>query len=117
MAHGGYCELAVARVDSVVVIWETGCHALKEVEQSRGMTVPQVTPPTPAPISLEAHLLLQPPGPRRLLQKSEQHVSDTCCSIKSKTISTDGGLRLIGQGTFGWMLTDAKGKLAPSDGC
>jgi hypothetical protein len=31
-------------------------------------------------------------------------------SIKSKTISTDGGLSLIGQGTFGWMLTDAKGK-------
>jgi hypothetical protein len=31
-------------------------------------------------------------------------------SIKSKTISTDGGLSLIGQGTFGWMLADAKGK-------
>jgi len=31
-------------------------------------------------------------------------------SIKSKTISTDDGLSLIGQGTFGWMLTDAKGK-------
>jgi hypothetical protein len=31
-------------------------------------------------------------------------------SIKSKTISTDGGLSLIGQGTFGWMLTDAQGK-------
>ena len=31
-------------------------------------------------------------------------------SIKSKTISTDGGFSLIGQGTFGWMLTDAQGK-------
>jgi hypothetical protein len=31
-------------------------------------------------------------------------------SIKSKTISTDGGLSLIGQGSFGWVLTDAKGK-------
>jgi hypothetical protein len=31
-------------------------------------------------------------------------------SIKSKTISNDGGLSLVGQGTFGWMLTDAKGK-------
>jgi hypothetical protein len=31
-------------------------------------------------------------------------------SIKPKTISTDGGLSFIGQGTFGWMLTDAKGK-------
>ena len=30
--------------------------------------------------------------------------------IKFKTISTDGGLSLIGQGTFGWILTDAKGK-------
>jgi hypothetical protein len=80
---------------------------------SRGTTV-QVTPPTPTPISFAAHLLLQPPGPRRLLQKFEQHVSDTCMiehlrSIKSKTISTDGGLSLIGQGTFGWVLTDAKG--------
>ena len=28
----------------------------------------------------------------------------------SKTISTDGGLSLIGQGTSGWMLTDAQGK-------
>jgi hypothetical protein len=57
----------------------------------------------------------QPPGPRRLLQKFEQHVSDTCIvehlrSIKSKTISTDGDLSLIGQGTFGWMLTDVNGK-------
>jgi hypothetical protein len=75
---------------------------------SRGTTV-QVTPPTPTPISFEAHLLLQPSGPRRLLQKFEQHVSDTCMIehlrsiIKSKTISTDGGLSLIGQGTFGWM--------------
>ena len=56
----------------------------------RGTTV-QVTPPTPTPISFEAHLLLQPPGPRRLLQKFDQHVSDTCMiehmrSIKSKTI-------------------------------
>jgi hypothetical protein len=60
-------------------------------------------------------LLFQPPGPRRLLQKFDQHVSDTCMvkhlrSIKSKTILTDGGLSLIGQGTFGWMLTDAQGK-------
>ena len=31
-------------------------------------------------------------------------------SIKSKTLSTDGILSLIGQGTFGWMLTDSKGK-------
>jgi hypothetical protein len=31
-------------------------------------------------------------------------------SIRSKTISTDGGLSLIGQGNFRWMLTDAKGK-------
>jgi hypothetical protein len=31
-------------------------------------------------------------------------------SIKSKTISTDSGLSLIGQGTFGWMSTDAQGK-------
>ena len=82
---------------------------------SRGTTV-QVTPATPTPISFEAHLLRQPPGPRLLLlQKFEQHVSDTCMiehlrSIKSKTISTDDGLSLIGQGTFGWMLTDAKGK-------
>jgi ribonuclease HI len=42
-------------------------------------------------------------------------------SIKSKTISTDGGLSLIGQGTFKWMLTDAKGKQlvigsGPADG-
>jgi hypothetical protein len=67
---------------------------------SRGTTV-QVTPPTPTPISFEAHLLLQPPGSRRLLQKFDQHVSDTCMieylrSIKSKIISTDGGLSLIG---------------------
>jgi hypothetical protein len=73
----------------------------------------QVTPPTHTPISFKAHLLLQHPGPRQLLQKFEQHVSDTCMiehlrSIKSNTISTDGGLSLIGQGTFGWMLTDAK---------
>jgi hypothetical protein len=78
-------------------------------------TTVQVTPPTPTPISFEAHLLLQPPGPRRLFQKFDQHVSDACMiehlhSIKSKIISTDGGLSLIGQGTFGWMLTDAKGK-------
>jgi hypothetical protein len=32
------------------------------------------------------------------------------CSIKSKTISSDSGLSLIGQDTFGWMLTDAKEK-------
>jgi hypothetical protein len=75
----------------------------------------QVPPPIPTPTSFAAHLLLQPPGPRRLLQKFDQHVSDTCMiehlrSIKSKTISTDGGLSLIGQGTFGWMLTDAQGK-------
>ena len=81
---------------------------------SRGTTV-QVPPPIPTPTSFAAHLLLQPPGPRRLLQKFDQHVSDTCMiehlrSIKSKTISTDGGLSLIGQGTFGWMLTDAQGK-------
>jgi hypothetical protein len=31
-------------------------------------------------------------------------------SIRSKNISTDGGLSLIGQGTFEWMLTDAQGK-------
>jgi hypothetical protein len=31
-------------------------------------------------------------------------------SINSKTISTDGGLSLIGQGTFRWMLSDAQGK-------
>jgi ribonuclease HI len=60
-------------------------------------------------------LLLQPPGTRRLLQHFEQHVSDTCMikhlrSIKSKTISSDGGISLIGQGTFGWMLTDAQGQ-------
>ena len=41
-----------------------------------------------------------------------RHVSDSCMiehlrSITSKTISTDGSLSLIGQGTFGWMLTDA----------
>ena len=81
---------------------------------SRGTTV-QVPPPIPTPISFAAHLLLQPPGPRRLLQKFDQHVSDTCMIehlrfIKSKTISTDGGLSLIGQGTFGWILTDAQGK-------
>jgi hypothetical protein len=81
---------------------------------SRGTTV-QVPPPTPTPTSFAAHLLLQPLGPRRLLQKFDQHVSDTCMiehlrSIKSKTISTDGGFSLIGQGTFGWMLTDAQGK-------
>ena len=63
---------------------------------SRGTTV-QVPPPIPTPISFAAHLLLQPPGPRRLLQKFDQHVSDTCMIehlrfIKSKTISTDGGL-------------------------
>jgi hypothetical protein len=83
--------------------------------ESRGTTA-QVPPPTPTPISsFEAHLLLQPPGPGQLLQKFDQHVSGTCMIehlrfIKSKTISTDGGLSLIGQGTFGWMLTDAKGK-------
>ena len=81
---------------------------------SHGMTV-QVLPPIPTPISFAAHLLLQPPGPRRLLQKFDQHVSNTCMIehlrfIKSKTISTDGGLSLIGQGTFGWVLTDVKGK-------
>ena len=81
---------------------------------SQGTTV-QVPPPTPTPISFAAHLLLQPPGPRWLLQKFDQHVSNTCmienlCSIKSKNISTDGGLSLVGQGTFGWMLTDAQGK-------
>jgi hypothetical protein len=91
----------------------------------RGTTV-QVTPPLPTLISFQAHLLLQPPGPRRLLQKFEQHVSDTCMiehlrSIKSKTISTDGSLSLIGQGPFGWMLTDAKGQQlvtgsGPADG-
>jgi hypothetical protein len=27
-----------------------------------------------------------------------------------QTISNDGGLSLIGQGTFGWMLTDAQEK-------
>ena len=79
---------------------------------SRGTTV-QVTPPTPH--LSRSRLAASTPGPRRLLQKFEQHVSDTCMiehlrSIKSKTISTDGGLSLIGQGTFGWMLTDAKGK-------
>jgi hypothetical protein len=42
-------------------------------------------------------------------------------SIESKTNSTDGGLSLIGQGTFGWMLTDAQGKKlvtgsGPADG-
>jgi hypothetical protein len=31
-------------------------------------------------------------------------------SIKSKTISSDGGLSLIGRGTFGWVLTDAQGQ-------
>jgi hypothetical protein len=36
--------------------------------------------------------------------------SSTLRSIKSKTISTDGSLSLIGEGTFGWMLTDAQGK-------
>jgi hypothetical protein len=81
---------------------------------SRGTTV-QVSPPTPTPTSFAAHLLLQPPGPRQLLQKFDQHVSDTCMiehlrSIKSKTISTDGSLSIIGQGTVGWMLTDAQGK-------
>ena len=81
---------------------------------SRGTTV-QVTPPLPTPISFQAHLLFQSPGPRRLLQKFEQHVSNTCIiehlrSIKSKTISTDGGPSLIGQGTFGWMLTGAQGQ-------
>jgi hypothetical protein len=55
------------------------------------------------------------PGPRRLLQKFEQHVSNTCMiehlrPIKSKTTTTDGGLSLIGQGTFEWMLTDTKGQ-------
>jgi len=59
--------------------------------------------------------VLESPGPRRLLQKFDQHISDTYMiehlrSTKSKTISTDGGLSLIGQGTFGWMLTDTKGK-------
>jgi hypothetical protein len=43
---------------------------------SRGTTV-QVPPPTPIPTSFAAHLLFQPPGPRRLLQKFDQHVSDT----------------------------------------
>ena len=28
-------------------------------------------------------------------------------SLMSKTIFTDGGLSLLGQGKFGWMLTDA----------
>ena len=84
---------------------------------SRGMTV-QVPPPTPTSISFVAHLLLQPPGPRRLLQKFDQHVSDTCMiehlrSIKSRTISTNVGLSLIGQGTFGRMLTDAKRTQSP----
>jgi len=38
-------------------------------------------------------------------------------SIKSKTISTDGGLSLIGQATFGWMLTNAQGqRLVPDVG-
>jgi hypothetical protein len=93
---------------------------------SRGTTV-KFTSSTPTPISFAAHLLLQPSGPRRLLQKFDhQHVSDTCMiehlrSIKSKTISTDGGLSLVGQGTFGWMLTDAKVKQlitgsGPADG-
>jgi hypothetical protein len=36
-------------------------------------------------------------------------------SIKSKTISAHGGLSLIGQGTFGWMLTDAQGKKLATD--
>ena len=81
---------------------------------SYGTTV-QIPPPTPTPILYAAHLLLQPPGPRRLLQKFDQHVAYTCMiehlySIKSKTISTDSGLSLIGQGTFGWMSTDAQGK-------
>ena len=84
---------------------------------SHGMTV-QVLPPIPTPISFAAHLLLQPPGPRWLLQKFDQeHVSsDTCIMIehlrfiKSKTISTDGGLSLVSQGTFGWMLSGAQGK-------
>jgi hypothetical protein len=82
---------------------------------SRGTTV-QVPSPIPIPTSFAAHLLLQPPGPRWLLQKFDQHVSDTCMiehlrSIKSKTISTDSGRSLIGQGTFEqWMLTDAQGK-------
>jgi hypothetical protein len=40
---------------------------------SRGTTV-QVPPPTSTPISFAAHLLLQPPGPRRLLQKFDQHI-------------------------------------------
>ena len=74
---------------------------------SRGATV-QVPPPIPTPTSFTAHLLLQPPGPRRLLQKFDQHVSDTCMiehlrSIKSKTISTDGGSALSAK--------------APLDGC
>jgi len=75
----------------------------------------QVPPPTHTPISFAAHLLLQPPGPRRLLQKFDQHISDTCMikhmpSIKSKTISTDGSLSLTSQGTFGCRLMDAQGK-------
>ena len=43
---------------------------------SQGTTV-QVTLPTPTPISFAAHLLLQPPGPRRLLQKFDQSMSQT----------------------------------------
>jgi hypothetical protein len=81
---------------------------------SRGTTV-QIPPPIPTPPLFAAHLLLQSPSPRRLLQKFDQHVSDTCmiehlCSIKSKTISTHGGLSLIGQSIFGWMLTGAQGR-------
>jgi hypothetical protein len=63
-------------------------------------------PPTP----FAAHLLLQPPGPRRMLVKRHMYDRAHLRSIKSKTISTDGGLSLIGQRTFGWMLTNAKEK-------
>ena len=75
----------------------------------------QATPPIPTPISFQAHLLLHPPGTRRLLQKFEQHVSDTYViehlrPIKSKTISTDSGLSLIGQGTFERIPTDTQGQ-------
>jgi hypothetical protein len=73
---------------------------------------------------VQGSLVASTPGTRRLLQHFEQHVSEKICmilehlqSIKSKTISTDGGLSLIGQATFGWMLTNAQGqRLVPDVG-
>ena len=47
---------------------------------------------------------------RSLTNMSQTHVwSSTCVLSSPKQFKPDGGLSFIGQGTFGWMLTDAKG--------